>query len=217
MTDRPHGAPAIEQRLAKVAESIYRLSPEPDQVRVIGVTKRFDSSIVKAGIDAGLVDFGENYAQELISKATEISNASWHFIGALQRNKVKKISHLVDQWHTVDRLDLISELAKRCPGAQIFIQVNSTGEDTKSGAHVSEVPELVDAAKALGLDVQGLMTMGPSNGADPSASFELTAETNSNLGLSKLSMGMSNDFELALRMGATHIRVGTKLFGQRPG
>ncbi len=213
-------ADAIGQRLAEVRERIAAAGGDPTRVTVVGVTKAFGPDLAVRAASAGLTDLGENYAQELQAKVEDWPDAvprpRWHFIGGLQRNKIKRLAATVDLWHTIDRVDLVTELAKRAPDAALLIQVNTTGEPQKSGCEPSEVAGLVDAARSLGLDVQGLMTVGPTGGADPRPGFDLLRELGRGLELAELSMGMSGDFELAVAEGATIIRVGTVLFGDRP-
>jgi pyridoxal phosphate enzyme (YggS family) len=193
-------------------------------VRIVAVTKGFDADLVRAARLAGCGDIGENYAQELLSKAAALEpdndgrRPRVHFIGRLQTNKVRQIAHLVDVYDSVDRVSLIDELARRVPGAEMLIQVNSTGETSKSGCRPDEVDTLVEHAVAAGLRVEGLMTVGPTDG-DPDVArsgFALVRRLVDSLGLVTCSMGMSNDLEVAIAEGSNEIRVGSALFGQRP-
>ena len=144
----------------------------------------------------------------------------WHFIGGLQRNKVKQLGSLVSLWQSIDRSSLVTELATRVPGARMLVQVNTSGEEAKSGCDPDQTGELVGQARQAGLDVAGLMTVGPTptEGAtpDPRPSFEMLRRLGEQYEVDELSMGMSGDFELALAEGATIIRVGSVLFGPRP-
>lgn len=172
----------------------------------------------------GLVDVGENYAQELVAKAAELGREPgspgeqlrWHMIGALQRNKVKKLAGVVAVWQTVDRASVAAEIGKRDPGARVFVQVNVTDEAQKSGCSVAEAPALVDRCRELGLETSGLMTIGPTDGSDPRPGFALLRAMAERLELAELSMGMSGDLEAAVAEGSTMIRVGSALFGPRP-
>ncbi len=193
-------------------------------VRIVAVTKGFDADLVRAARLAGCAEFGENYAQELVSKAAAFEPGAdgrrprVHFIGRLQTNKVRQIAHLVDVYDSVDRVSLIDELARRDPGAEMLIQVNSTGEASKSGCRPNEVEALVEHAVAAGLRVDGLMTVGPTDG-DPDVArsgFALVRRLVDSLGLTTCSMGMSNDLEVAVAEGSNEIRVGSALFGSRP-
>lgn len=193
-------------------------------VRIVAVTKGFDIDVVRVARAAGCVEIGENYAQELIAKAPALEpdavggRPRVHFIGRLQTNKVRQIAHLVDIYDSVDRISLIDEIARRAPGAEMLIQVNSTGEDSKAGCRPDEVGSLVERAGALGLVVRGLMTVGPTDG-DPTLTreaFALVRRLVDSLGLEICSMGMSDDLEVAIAAGSNEIRVGSALFGPRP-
>ncbi len=210
----------IRSRLASVRERINRVSAGRE-VTVIAVTKTWPKEIVERAIEVGLVDCGENYAQDLATKAESFSQAPeplrprWHFIGGLQRNKVKLLAGSVDLWHTVDRQVLVDQIASRSPGAAILIQVNTTDEAQKFGCAPSDVGLLVEQARAAGLNVRGLMTLGPTGGADPRSSFAQLAGLAEHHELSELSMGMTNDFECAVEEGSTMVRIGSALFGSR--
>lgn len=190
---------------------------------VVGVTKTFPLTHVEAALTAGIVDLGENYGQELVDKAEAASSRGleprWHFIGGLQRNKVKRLAGHVWLWQTIDREVLVDEVAKRDPGARILIQVNTTDEAQKSGCDVDEAGPLVERARGLGLDVRGLMTIGPTGvsgtAGDPRAAFERLADLAAICEVEELSMGMSADYELAVAAGATIVRIGSAIFGPR--
>jgi uncharacterized pyridoxal phosphate-containing UPF0001 family protein len=141
-----------------------------------------------------------------------------HFIGRLQSNKVRQLAGVVDVWETIDRPALVTELARRAPGATILVQVNTTGEPGKGGCPPDDVAALVEAARAAGLVVDGLMTVGPTVGGAEAArpGFRTTRRLLDRLGLATCSMGMSDDLEAAIEEGATRVRLGTALFGPRP-
>lgn len=212
----------IAERLTVLRQRVDDAVEQPRNVSIIAVSKRHPAGAIEAAKNVGLVDFGENYAQELAAKADEIAPESvrWHFVGGLQRNKVKLIADAVYLWQSIDRLSLIQTLASKAPGAKILIQVNTTAEQQKSGCSIEDAPSLVDEAEMLGLQVLGLMTVGPTEaGVDPRPAFEALRELKDRLarpGLDELSMGMSADLELALAEGATMVRIGTDLFGPRP-
>lgn len=221
----------LTDRLAAVRERIASAAPDPARVRLVAVTKGFGIDVVRSALAAGLVDLGESYVQELVAKAGEIEGDSdgtaaadpaivprWHAIGRLQRNKVRKAAPFVALWHSVDRLSLGAEIARCAPGAAVLVQVNTSGEEAKGGCTPSMAAGLVDGLVDLGLDVQGLMTIapaGPLQGARPA--FHTARELRDRLGLSELSMGMTGDLEVAVSEGATLVRVGSGLFGPRPG
>ncbi|MEM8926496.1 MAG: YggS family pyridoxal phosphate-dependent enzyme [Actinomycetota bacterium] len=220
-------ADAIAERWRAVQERLSATGIDAASVTVVAVTKAFPPPLVGRALDAGLVELGENYAQELQAKAAWLAEGSgadagssgaprWHFVGGLQRNKVRQIAHLVDLWHSVDRPSLATEIAKRAPGARILVQVNTTGEEQKSGCDPADAPALVEGARQAGLAVEGLMTVGPTGGGDPRPSFAALRALADRLELATVSMGMSGDYELAVAEGATMIRLGTTLFGPRP-
>jgi pyridoxal phosphate enzyme (YggS family) len=216
----------LADRIAAVRERIASAAPDPDRVRLVAVTKGFGADVVRAALEHGLVDLGENYVQEMVAKATEIEpdvatgalpRPRWHAIGRLQRNKVRKAAPHVTLWHSVDRLALGAEIARCAPGAAVLVQVNTSGEESKAGCPPSQAPELVDQLVDLGLDVRGLMTMAPVGPPEVVRPVMRAArELRDRLGLSELSMGMTDDLEVALREGATIVRVGRGLFGPRP-
>jgi pyridoxal phosphate enzyme (YggS family) len=220
-------------RLAAVRDRIAAAAPDPSVVRLVAVTKGFGADVVRAALDAGLVDIGESYVQELVAKATEIEHEleldaggqpttsrpwpRWHAIGRLQRNKVRKAAPFVTLWHSVDRLSLGAEIARHAPGAAVLVQVNTSGEEAKGGCPPTMAPGLVDGLVELGLDVRGVMTIAPAGPPDAARpAFAAARELRDRLGLRELSMGMTDDLEVALRKGATLVRVGTGLFGPRP-
>jgi hypothetical protein len=196
-----------------------------DDIEVVAVTKGFPADVVAAGIAAGCVRIGESYAQELTQKRRDpvldcaLGQASVHFIGRLQTNKVRTLVGVVDVYESVDRASLIDELARRVPGGTVLIQVNATEEPDKGGCQLSEVRSLVDRASAAGLRVDGLMTVGPTTGGPSAAAapFREVRRLVDHLGLVTCSMGMSDDLEVAVAEGSTRVRVGTALFGGRPG
>ena len=191
-------------------------------VALVGVTKTFGSEAWRFAKAAGCDAVGENYAQEVVAKAAEVASADRlpvHFIGQLQSNKIRQLAGIVDVWQSVDRLSLLTEIAKRSPqSAQVLLQVNVTGEEGKGGCLPAEVGELSRAAQDLGIDVLGLMTVGPTN-EDPIVT-RITFRTLRTLvnehGLQQCSMGMTGDLEIAIEEGSTMVRVGSALFGDRP-
>jgi uncharacterized pyridoxal phosphate-containing UPF0001 family protein len=140
----------------------------------------------------------------------------WHFLGSLQRNKVRALAPLVALWHSVDREQLVVEIARRAPGARVLLEVNLAGEPQKSGAAPAVAGALADAARTHGLVVAGLMAVPPA-GDDPRPWFAQLRLLGATLDVTELSMGMSDDFEVAVEEGATIVRVGRVLFGDRPG
>lgn len=209
-------AEVVRQRLGALRTRIEAAGGDPDRVRVVGVTKGFDGSAVAVARAAGLVDLGESYAQEMVAKVADAPEVRWHWVGRLQRNKVRQVASHVHLWHSVDRASLGAEIARRAPGAAVLAQVNTSGEETKGGCVPEATPGLVRDLRAEGLDVRGLMTV--ADAADPAAGFRLLRGLADDLGLAERSMGMSGDLEAAVAEGATIVRVGTALFGTRtPG
>ncbi|MCO8126745.1 YggS family pyridoxal phosphate-dependent enzyme [Acidimicrobiia bacterium EGI L10123] len=210
---------ALERVLGQVSDA----GGDPDRITVVAVTKGFGPEAPIAALRAGLVELGENYAQELQDKAESVAATadlpapSWHFIGRLQSNKVRLVADRVACWQSLDRASVVDEVAKRAPGARALIQVNAAAEDGKGGASLAEAPDLVARARDGGLDVVGLMAVGVAGDAAATESaFAATASLADDLGLPERSMGMSGDLAEAVRSGTTMIRVGTALFGPRP-
>jgi len=192
-------------------------------VALVGVTKTFGSQAWQFAKAAGCDAVGENYAQEVVQKAGEVALADRlpvHFIGQLQSNKIKQLVGIVDVWQSIDRLALLTEIAKRTPesSSQVLLQVNVTGEDEKGGCAPIQVGELSRAARDLGIEVLGLMAVGPTN-EDPivtRSAFRMLRALVDEHGLRQCSMGMTGDLEIAVEEGSTMVRVGSALFGNRP-
>jgi pyridoxal phosphate enzyme (YggS family) len=210
--------------IERVRGRIVDAGGQPDATRLVAVTKGHGVDVVRAALSAGLHDIGENFAQELIQKADALDGdvhppelVRWHFVGQLQRNKVRQLAHRVTLWQSVDRLTVGTEVAKRSPGAATLVQVNLTDDPGRGGARPELVPSVVAAVRDLGLDVQGLMAVGPPG--DPDAArvgFRTVRAMADRLELPVRSMGMSADLEVAVQEGSTMLRIGTALFGSRP-
>jgi PLP dependent protein len=222
----------IAEGLAKVRDRIRRAaeaaSRDPATVRLVAVSKTKPASAIREAYAAGQRDFGENYAQELVEKSAELSDLAdlrWHFIGHLQSNKARVVAPIAHLVHTVDSASLANEIAKRAAKAErdsldVLIEVNVGGEAQKHGATpgaLSEIVTAIDAAKPLRL--RGLMTMPPHDLEGARRAFEALASLQATHGgkakLPELSMGMSDDLEVAVACGATLVRVGTAIFGAR--
>ncbi len=227
MTERTHdegiaaAAEAIRERVEEVRERIasaeQRAGRAPDSVRLVAATKVQPVTSIQAVIDAGVHDLGENRAQELVAKASDLARFDpvWHFIGRLQRNKINQLKDRVTWWESIDNADLVDALTARVPAARVLVEVNADGAPQKGGCAPGAVGQLVDRLRSQGAQVAGLMTVAPA-GVDPRPTFALVRELGEGLGLDELSMGMSGDFEAAVEEGATIVRVGTGLFGLRP-
>lgn len=218
----------INKRIRMAAEAAGR---DPASVQLVAVSKTRPSADIVAAFDVGQTVFGENYIQELLPKLVEVlDSVQWHFIGHLQSNKVKYIAGKVALIHSVDRISLAKEINRQWGRVgnicDVLIQVNISGEITKSGTTESGAIQLVrECARLSNIRVRGLMTMPPFFD-DPDAARPyfaelkrlaeaIAAERISGVEMAELSMGMSGDFEAAIQEGATLVRVGSAIFGER--
>ncbi len=213
----------VAEGLARVRERILaacaKAGRDSASVRLVAVTKTKPLEMVRAAQAAGQTVFGENYAQDLREKADALPGVEWHFIGALQTNKAKLVVGRAALIHTCDRLALAQELSKRAKAAgltqRVLLEVNVGREPQKAGVLPESVPELLAQVRALpSLACQGLMCIPPAEG-DPRPHFRSLRNLGQSLGLPELSMGMTADFEIAIEEGATLVRVGTAIFGER--
>ena len=223
-------ADRLDRVRSAIASAVGRRGPGPE-VELVGVSKRQPSAAIREAHAAGLLAFGENYAQELRDKVEELSElaVTWHFIGALQSNKVKYVvgPGLV---HTVDRVSLLEAIEKRAAKQGVeqrtLVEVN-LGERQKAGADTDEIPALLGAfAETPHVRCEGLMIIPPAGAPEQTRVYfrqlrelrdTLAATPRPNVDLRHLSMGMSSDYEVAIEEGATLVRVGTAIFGPRPG
>lgn len=206
--------PELARRVQEVRRRIEAAGGHPERVTLVAVTKGFDPTAVALARDAGLVDLGESYAQELRQKAAEGDGLRWHWIGRLQRNKVRQVAAHVHLWHSVDRVEVGVEIARRAPGASVLAQVNTSGEDSKGGCPPEATEALVADLRKEGLEVRGLMTVAAvgDRARDCFADLRRLAD---DLDLPERSMGMSEDLEAAVAEGSTMVRLGSALFGPR--
>ncbi len=220
----------VRRRIARAAELAGR---DPDEITLVCVSKYVDVHCIRQAYDAGARDFGENYAQNLREKAQDLADLPdlrWHFIGGLQRNKVKVVIGTTHLIHSVDSAGLVQEIDRRAAAANltqdVLVQLNLAGEATKSGITAEELPSFLENfAGCTHCRCAGLMTMPPffdePQRAGPFFSHlrELQEQQapihRPGVALQHLSMGMSGDFEAAIQCGATLIRVGTSIFGAR--
>jgi pyridoxal phosphate enzyme (YggS family) len=220
METLPLDAGAVGRRLAQVHERIADAGGDPAEITVVAVTKGFGSEAADVALAVGLEHLGENYAQELLGKATALAadpRPHWHFIGRLQRNKVRLVAPFVTLWQSVDRLSLAREISERAPGAPILVQVALTDDPGRGGCPPGFVPAVVDGARDLGLEVAGLMAVAPLGSPDDArAGFRRVRTLADGLGLRQRSMGMTGDLEAAVAEGTTMVRIGVGLFGERP-
>jgi PLP dependent protein len=223
--------------LARVRQRIHaaalRAGRDPGHVTLVAVSKGADADRVLRAVEAGQRDFGENRVAEALAKqealrARGTDGLRWHFVGRLQRNKVRRILGAVEVIHSVDRLELAQEIARRAAHpVDVLVEVNTSGEDAKAGVAPERLTDLVTAMLALPeLRLRGLMTMAPRvpQPEDARPCFRRLAGLQRELhmqfpdaGIRDLSMGMSQDYEIAVEEGATLVRVGTAIFGPRSG
>lgn len=211
---------AVEAGVAAARRRIAAAGGDPDRVAILAVTKGFGVDAVRAALAAGLQGIGENYAGELVDKAAALADderPAWHYIGNVQRRKVRALAPLVRVWESVGRLAEGEEIARRAPGATVYVEVEATGLPGRQGVPAEDAAALVESLSRLDLSVQGLMTVaGPGGGEAARRVFRLVAGLADDLGLPERSMGMSGDLEEAVQEGSTTVRLGTALFGPRP-
>jgi len=208
--------PTIATRLAAVRATV------PAGVTLVAVSKAQPAEAIREAYAAGQRHFGENYVQEWRDKAAalaDLPDLAWHFVGSLQTNKVKYLVGRVALVHAMDREELGREIARRSAAAgvttRVLVEVNVAGEASKAGCAPADAPALVASLRALpGLEVAGLMCI-PAQDEPPRPRFALLRELAASLGLPELSMGMSGDYLDAISEGATIVRVGTAIFGER--
>jgi pyridoxal phosphate enzyme (YggS family) len=208
----------VGERLAVVRDRIERAGGDVRVMTLVAVTKDFGPDAVQAALANGLVEVGENRADQLVDKATAVPRGVfWHYLGRVQRNKVAALAPHVSLWQAVDRIAAGEEIAKRAPGADVLVQVNISGEPQKHGAPAEEALALVVHLTALGLDVRGLMAVGPTGPPEAARpGFRALAALADRLALPVRSMGMTDDLEVAIQEGSTMLRIGRGLFGGRP-
>jgi hypothetical protein len=214
----------------RVAEAAIRSGRKPEDVMLIAVSKTKSVEEIMPAVEAGAVILGENKVQEVMAKYELIKNVQWHLIGHLQTNKVKYIIDKVSMIHSVDSLKLANEISKRAVQAgvtmDVLVEVNIGAEESKSGVAPEEAESLcLDIAKLEGIRVKGLMTVAPfvENPQDTRVYFrkmnklfvDIKDKKYDNIDMTYLSMGMTNDFEVAIEEGSNIVRVGTAIFGAR--
>src|SRR6201997_5115289 len=219
-TPLPTGLATVEQDIARACKEARR---DRASVTLVAVSKTFNADAIVPVIGAGQRVFGENRVQEAKAKWPGLMSAypglSVHLIGPLQSNKAKEAVALFDAIHSVDRVSLCEALAKefrtQSRRPQLFVQLNTGEEPQKAGVAPAEADSFIaDCREKYGLEISGLMCIPPVNDA-PAPHFALTAKIAARNGLKNLSMGMSADFPIAIQFGATHIRVGSAIFGHR--
>ena len=206
----------IQRRIADACASVGR---DPSSVTLIAVSKTYPASAIQELYDLGHRDFGESRLQELIPKWEELpKDIRWHFIGKLQSNKTKRAAEISHAIHTIETTSQLKELNKSKDNVNVFIEVNIAEEEQKSGILQKSLDTFTqDVIRCEQANLSGLMTIGPVV-KDPEQSrpyFKKLRQLGESIGTKNLSMGMSLDFEVGIQEGATHIRVGTLLFGAR--
>ncbi len=213
----------LQEVRQRIADAAKRAGRDTADVSLVAVSKTFDAEAIRPVIDAGQILFGENRVQEAMGKwpglKQEFPDVRVHLIGPLQTNKARDAVALFDAIETVDRPKLARTLAKEMDAADrripVFVQVNTGAEPQKAGVLPDETDALVTLCREeCGLDVMGLMCIPPIE-EEPSLHFALLEKIAERNGLAALSMGMSADFEIAVEFGATHVRVGSAIFGTR--
>ena len=216
----------------RIEQACQKCRRNNDDVQLIAVSKTFSAELIQEAIDAGQIEFGENYVQELQEKQKTLADRKihWHFIGHLQSNKVKYITDYVSLIHSVDDLNLGKEISRRAERTSriqdVLVEIHTTDEATKFGVQPEHSIALIKELSQLShIHVCGLMTMGPfsDNPDDSRSSFRCVAELKKhiedegivNVQMRHLSMGMTHDFEVAIEEGATLVRIGTAIFGRR--
>lgn len=206
-----------------------------ERVAIVAVTKGHDVTAALSALAVGALDLGENYATELTGKAAAVESVRlepllreatepprWHFLGTVQRNKVRRLAPIVSCWQGVARAEEAVAIARCREHAEIFIEIDTTGEAGRGGCAPAEAGRVLEAALRAGCTVRGLMTVAPlvsgaSMTGTAAEAFGTVAGLAATLGLGELSMGMSHDLEQAVAAGSTMIRIGTALFGERSG
>lgn len=214
---------------ANIKQYAQKYQREPDDIQLLAVSKRHPENVIRKAFSAGQIAFGENYAQELLDKANALSDLpiEWHFIGPLQSNKTQKIAQTASWVHTIDRLKIAKRLNDQrldnLPPLNVCIQVNISGESSKSGILLDDLVTLAQEIRKLkNLNLRGLMAIpaAESNFSRQREAFANVKQAYDQLvklgfELDTLSMGMSNDMEAAIAEGATIVRIGTAIFGKR--
>jgi pyridoxal phosphate enzyme (YggS family) len=210
----------VQRHITQACERSHR---SPDEITLVAVTKGVEALAIKAAYDCGIRDFGENRVQEAEGKIGQLSDfkpdVTWHMVGHLQSNKAKAAVELFDIIHSVDSIKLAEILSRRAEkNMPILLQVNVSGEVSKSGFAAGEIARIIEEVRQLSnLKVVGLMTIAPLT-ADPEEVrpvFRKLRELRDSLGLEHLSMGMTDDFEVAIEEGATMLRIGRAIFSDR--
>ncbi|MGH2733605.1 MAG: YggS family pyridoxal phosphate-dependent enzyme [Actinomycetota bacterium] len=219
---------ALRRVREEIAAAAERAGRDPREVRLVAVSKMVSPARMREAMAAGQRDFGENRVQEAVAKYREIgSEVHWHFVGRLQRNKVRFLTEFVDLIHSVDRMELVAEIERKTSGLmEVLVEVNTSGEAAKGGVSADRLPSLIEVFSSLGhVTVTGLATMAPvvASPEDARPYFRRLAALREEarqrfpqFDIRHLSMGMSQDYVVAVEEGATLVRIGEAIFGPRP-
>jgi pyridoxal phosphate enzyme (YggS family) len=210
--------------LERIGNAARRVGRAPESIQLVAVTKTVPPGRIQEAVLCGVKHIGENRVQEALSKREELGNANltWHFIGHFQTNKAKKVVENFDWVHSIDRMEAAEALARQVvnrAALRVLIEVKLQDEANKSGATEGDLPRLVASLRRLDtLDLRGLMAVPPpvENPDEARPFFRRLLQLAKDFGLTELSMGMTHDFEVAVEEGATMVRIGTGLFGERP-
>lgn len=208
----------VSSNLAAVRARIAASGVDPSSVTVLAVTKTFGPDAVRAAAHAGLRDVAESFANELVAThdAAGVEGLTWHYLGALQRNKLARLAPRVDVYQSLGTEREALALARRAPGARCYVEVNVSGAANRPGCDPGGLGAVLAAARGAGLAVEGLMCVASPDRDAARGHFATVRALADAAGLERCSMGMSQDYDLACAAGATMIRLGTALFGARP-
>lgn len=208
----------IASRLGEIDARIRSVGRTRDDVRLVAVTKTFPGSVLGSLRALGLLDVGENYTQELLDKVSKDEGTPalrWHFLGPLQSNKIGKLCRAVSVLETVSRISELEVIARHERRPEIYVQIDFTGQENRGGAPLGELDALLRRAELLDVTVSGLMTVAAPDPLRARLAFSELRRAASTWNLPELSMGMSDDLEIALEEGSTAIRIGRALLGSR--
>ena len=210
---------SVAANLAAVRATIVQHGRSLESVTIVAVSKNHDVDVVRAGYEAGLRVFGENYVHELVAKADatrDLADLQWQFLGALQSRKIDTVCQWADEVLSVSREKEVAALAHHGAEApRVFVQVDYADSPGRNGVAPSAASALIASCRRQGLDVRGLMTVAPPHRREAERAFRLLSELAHREGVAELSMGMSDDYDLALAYGSTQVRLGRTLFGPR--
>lgn len=207
----------VRDNLTRLQDRIRSTGRDLATVRIVAVTKTFPAAYVRIAAILGLHTVGENYVDELCAKRSAVADGSvrWHYLGALQTNKIPRVVECADVICGVSRLKEVEKIAASGHANVLYVQVDYTGRAGRNGAEPSDVATIVEFARSRGLDVAGLMTVAPPDPEGARTAFRATRHLVDDLALVECSMGMSDDLEIACELGSSEVRIGRALFGAR--